>query len=388
MSSLISSLIIILLIFISLEIVHKSKPYSPLTLNYKKWRTDITSKNIKISGLLIIYNPHKSMEIMITDLKIKAILLGNKYTDKIITNIKIKPELKDLENREDNYWTACIIKSRKIININVEIILENTKNTKINSILESLWINIIWDNYGPFGNIHRQDGFVVPIYHPSKLVDNLTWNFLSDGTKLMPIKTHILGRLDDPLNIIYNYSSSIIKKGDILTIGETPLAIMQGRYLSPNSIKVTWLAKLLCRSFHPTSSLATACGMQSLINIIGPSRTIFSWIIGALLKIFRIKGIFYILAGKQACLIDDITGTTPPYDKNIVLGPININKFCHESSKKLGIDIAVVDVNDLGKVKILASSNNCYNNFVKKVLSSNPAGNANQHTPLVLIRPS
>ena len=35
----------------------------------------------------------------------------------------------------------------------------------------------------------------------------------------------------------------------------------------------------------------------------------------------NIKGIFYRLAGKQARLIDDITGTTPPYDKSIVLGP-------------------------------------------------------------------
>ena len=39
---------------------------------------------------------------------------------------------------------------------------------------------------------------------------------------------------------------------------------------------------------------------------------------------------FYRLAGEQARLIDDITGTTPPYDQVIVLGPINTKKFCNE----------------------------------------------------------
>ena len=48
---------------------------------------------------------------------------------------------------------------------------------------------------------------------------------------------------------------------------------------------------------------------------------ILAWSIGLALKLIGLKGWFYRLAGDQARLIDDITGTTPPYDQTIVLGP-------------------------------------------------------------------
>ena len=98
----------------------------------------------------------------------------------------------------------------------------------------------------------------------------------------------------------------------MLTIGETPLAVMQGQYLHPATLEPSALARLLCRVFHPTSSLATACGMQSLIDREGPARILGAWLIGTGLKVLGFKGWFYRLAGDQARLIDDITGTTPP----------------------------------------------------------------------------
>ena len=103
-------------------------------------------------------------------------------------------------------------------------------------------------------------------------------------------------------------------------------------------------------------------------------------------KILGTKGIFYRLAGPQARLIDDITGTTPPYDKSIVLGPMDPYRFCMEASKKLGINVAVVDVNDLCRVKIISANKNSDLKAIHSALIKNPAGNANQHTPLVLIR--
>ncbi len=109
--------------------------------------------------------------------------------------------------------------------------------------------------------------------------------------------------------------------------------------------------------------------------------------VGVLLKLVGIKGGFYRLAGKQARLIDDLTGTTPPYDQTIVLGPVLTKEFCEKASFELGVDVAVVDVNDLGRVKILASNKTCNRSLVKKALRSNPAGNANEQTPLVLVRP-
>jgi hypothetical protein len=174
----------------------------------------------------------------------------------------------------------------------------------------------------------------------------------------------------------------------VLTIGETPLAVMQGRYAHPSTVEPSMLARLLCRVFHPTSSLATACGLQTLIDIVGPARVLCAWIGGLLLKLVGSKGGFYRLAGEQARLIDDVTGTTPPYDQTLVLGPAHPERFCQDMAAALGVSVAVVDVNDLGRVKVLAASRGSDLPLIERALRPNPAGNANERTPLVLIRPS
>ena len=153
------------------------------------------------------------------------------------------------------------------------------------------------------------------------------------------------------------YCKGIVKKNDILTIGESPLAIMQNRYISPQNLDYSLFSKALCYFFHPTSSLATACGMQLLINKIGVTRITFALIAGFLFKVVGIKGMFYRLTGSESSLIDDISGTVIPYDKSIVMGPHKADLFCKEISRYLNIDVAVVDVNDLGGVKVIASSN-------------------------------
>ena len=36
------------------------------------------------------------------------------------------------------------------------------------------------------------------------------------------------------------------------------------------------------------------------------------------------------------------------------LGPSRAEQFCRDASTELGVDVAIVDVNDLGRVKVLA----------------------------------
>ena len=380
-----SFVILIAIILILIEISHQTRPNSPLTLKPYNWDVKKRKNNISLTGLLRIDNPHKRIEVMVPNLSVRVVPIGNKLNNRLTIQTIIIPHHINQESRNDDYWEAYIVKSKSHTDISIDINLDLDNNIEIE--LDAIWLEIKWGNYGPFGMLDCLDGFVIPIKKINNSFKEENWKSLNNGIKLLPIKTHILGRLDNPYDLLKEYSKSIIKNGDILTIGETPLAIMQGRYILPRTLKVNFLTRLLCRGFNPTSSLATACGMQSLINLVGPSRVICSWLIGGFLKIFRIKGIFYRLAGSQARLIDDITGTTPPYDQTIVLGPINVELFCEQASKELAINIAVVDVNDLGKVKILACNQGCDQKILKKALLSNPAGNANQHTPIVLVRP-
>jgi hypothetical protein len=57
-------------------------------------------------------------------------------------------------------------------------------------------------------------------------------------------------------------------------------------------------------------------------------------------------------------------------------------------AEALGVAVAVVDVNDLGRVKVLAASRGCDQELLQRALRPNPAGNANERTPLVLVRPA
>ncbi|MBW3041797.1 hypothetical protein DNJ73_04105 [Prochlorococcus marinus XMU1408] len=318
------------------------------------------------------------MEVMIPFFKVKPKLIGISQDELISIHTKIKPIHPDEVEQQNDYWSAYILKSKKSTLVSIEVEYQ-TKNTALDKV-KCLWLDIQWGNYGPFGKFTRFDGFVVPNF--SNIISDKT----SNHNFVQPIKTHILGKLDDPINILKLYLPKDCLSSDILTIGESPLAIMQGKYIDYRNIKVSLVAKLLCKGFHPTSSLATACGMQTLINISGPTRVIISWLVGGICKSFKIKGMFYRLAGEQARLIDDITGTTPPYDKSIVLGPQDAKDFCLKASKELQVNVAVVDVNDLGKVKILSTNNFDNIEIIKRALTSNPAGNADQLTPLVLIR--
>lgn len=377
---LLNSLFIIIIIFIFIEINHYFRQDSPLVLKPKEFKKIILDAKHKYITRVEIKNLHKRMEVMIPSFNVKPQIIGIDKNEIIRIQTQIKPLHPDAEEDEQNidYWTAYILKGRKSTFVEITIEYE-IKSTAIHKI-KCLWLDIEWGNYGPFGSFKRFDSFVLP-----NSLDISKGN--SSSTNLVdPIKTHILGSLDDPIGVLKSYMPLDYMPTDILTIGESPLAVMQGRYIDYRNVKSNLISKLICKGFHPTSSLATASGMQTLINISGPTRVIISWLIGGILKLFGVKGVFYRLAGEQARLIDDITGTTPPYDKSIVLGPKNTKNFCIKAAKRLNVNVAVVDVNDLGRVKILSTSNVNNAEIIKRALTSNPAGNANQQTPLVFIR--
>tara|TARA_Y100001968_G_scaffold89463_1_gene80507 strand:- start:282 stop:1448 length:1167 start_codon:yes stop_codon:yes gene_type:complete len=374
-----NSLILVIILFLLIEINHLLRIHSPLVLKPKEFKNNVLESTQKYITLVEIKNSHESMEVMIPSFKVKPKLIGVSKEEIINIDTKINPLHPDAEkDQNDDYWSAYIIKSKKstLVSIEVEFEIRNSAADKF----KCLWLDIEWGNYGPFGLLKRYDGFVLPNSFDIKKEIHYSNNSVN------PIKTHILGNLDDPISILKSYLPVNCMPTDILTIGETPLAIMQGNYIDYRTIHISLLSRLLCKGFHPTSSLATACGMQTLINIYRPTRVIFSLLIGGVFKIFKVKGVFYRLAGEQARLIDDITGTTPPYDKSIVLGPENTKTFCIQAAKELNVNVAVVDVNDLGRVKILSTNNINNNKIIKRALTSNPAGNANQQTPLVLIR--
>ena len=384
-------LVLVLLLgltLVVLELRHRLRPASPLRLRAENFRVEAGSDGLTVSGMVTIHNPHQRMEVMVPEIELRPTLLGRGDLAGVTVSSRIEALHPDEESRPDGYWAAYIVKGRKSTSARIQISLKGAPGQPLDQLLDTLWLEILWVNYGPFGRLHRRDGVLVPLQQPTPLAAvDARWRD-GDRCRVLPVGTHLLGVLDEPEAVLRRYAGELIQPGDVLTIGETPLAVMQGRYHHPATVQPSALARLLCRGFHPTSSLATACGLQSLIDVVGPAQVLGAWLIGLALKLVGSKGWFYRLAGDQARLIDDITGTTPPYDQTIVLGPQQPAAFCAAMARSLGVAVAVVDVNDLGRVKVLASSPGCDEALLERALRPNPAGNANERTPLVLVRPS
>ena len=386
--SLFSVLLVALLIFgltlLWLELRHRLRPRSPLKIKPENWTVQQRNGRLLVEGTVAISNSHQRMEVFVPELTVVPTLLGRDELKDITISSSITPQHPDEDARDDGYWFAYIVKGHKRTQATISFELQGLD---LEQRLDTLWVDVHWWNYGPFGRLLRRDGFLVPLRHPERLTaKDADWNS-GDGCLVLPVRTHLLGRLDDVETVLRRYSAAVMQSGDILTVAESPLAVMQGRYQHPSQLQVSGLARQLCRVFHPTSSLATACGLQTLIDQVGPARVLMAWLIGTALKLVGSKGWFYRLAGEQARLIDDVTGSTPPYDQTIVLGPNRSQELVEELATALGHGVAVVDVNDLGRVKVLAASRGCDEALLERALRPNPAGNANQRTPLVVVRP-
>ena len=389
---LVSLLLLLLLLaglgLLVLELRHRLRPASPLQLIPGPFTVKRRALGLEVNGEISIRNPHHRMEVMVPEIRVEPVLLGRADLAGVHADVRITALHPDEEARPDGYWAAYIVKGRKTTTAHIQVSLKGPAGVDLESLLDTLWLELFWINYGPFGRLQRRNGLLVPLQKPEPLAaGEAPWRS-GEGCRVLPIRTHLLGVLDDPRSVLERYSGHLLQPGDVLTIGETPLAVMQGRYHHPATVEPSLLARQLCRVFHPTSSLATACGLQSLIDIVGPARVLCAWIAGTALKAVGSKGWFYRLAGDQARLIDDITGTTPPYDQTLVLGPADPEGFCERMAAELGVAVAVVDVNDLGRVKVLAGSRNCDEALLQRALRPNPAGNANERTPLVLVRPA
>ncbi len=379
------------LVAIGLDFQYRRRLGNALEVTDGKWDiTPVSPTHCQIIGKIEFINPTKRLDVMIPELWTDVKLLSKASTEGITQRIRIINHFDYFDGREDDYWESDIVDFGKRETIEIRIDLEGDKVDA----LQVAWVQVNYVTYGPEGKVPCTKHVIVPLRFPS-VEDSKRWR-PAENSDILPIKTHLLTNLDDPVEVVKQYVLPHAQKGDIVTIGESPLAIIQGRFRHFRDINPGWLAKRLCYMFKSTSSLATAGGLQTLIDIVGAPRVFLSFVGSIPFKLLpysmarklNVDGMFYRLAGEQANLVDDVTGTIPPYDQFVVLGPHNPQAVCDRIKKETGLEAAIVDVNDLRRVKILAATDGVPVNFLGKALITNPAGNANEQTPVVLIRPS
>jgi hypothetical protein len=372
-----------LLLWAGLEWQYRQRAGNRLAFAAGEWNLErYDPEHYRILGMPEFINQTPASEIFVPELTTGTTLLSKASVADVQVDVTITPNHPDAEARPDGYWFAYIVKLRKRTQFNVHV---DIRGSNLRS-LTALWVRIHYLTYGPEGRIPKTGHVIVPLKFPNPEAVP-AWRD-TPHAQVLPVPTHLLTHLDTPIDVVKRYVAPHAQPGDIVTLGETPVAIMQGRWRHPSTIKPGWLARRLCYYFLPTSSLATACGMQTLVDIVGPWRVFFAFVGGAFMKaVLRQGGGFYQLAGEQARLIDDVTGTLPPYDQFIVLGPESPQLVVDDIEKATGLGAAIVDVNDLKAVKIVAASPKVDHQVVAQALIDNPAGNADEQTPLVLLRP-
>ena len=210
---------------------------------------------------------------------------------------------------------------------------------------------------------------------------------MKEKVEILPVPTRILTDRDDIIDCVERYTRGKIGEDDVISVAESVVAITQGRIVRPEDLKISRVAQFCCRFIPDYGSLASPHGMQSLMNVEGKWRVAAALFAGFLGKIVGKSGLFYKWGGEQTALIDDVTGTMPPFDKHIVYGPRDPEDVVARLKERLGCFGAVIaDVNDLKRSRIVGVTDGTKGDLVAKLLIDNPFGNASQKTPICIIK--
>lgn len=203
----------------------------------------------------------------------------------------------------------------------------------------------------------------------------------------LPLRTHLVKPGEDLARMLLFYAGRIFRPGDVVFIAETAVAIAQGRAFRSERVRPRILARLLSRFPGKDGSLATPQAMELALRERGTGRILLGCAAALLGKMMGRRGDFFRVAGRDLAQIDDIGGQLPPFDRCIVLGPSRPRELARELKERTGMDVGICDANDLGRVDILASTAPYPPEELARALKSNPQGNEEEMTPLVILRP-
>ena len=205
----------------------------------------------------------------------------------------------------------------------------------------------------------------------------------------LPVKTCLVTSEHKLSDVLTEYVLPHIQKDDIVFISEKMVSCSEGRTVKLEDIKVSRLARLLSKFVEPTYSegLGLPQTMQTAIDEVGAFRIVVAAVAGAVGKLLRKRGWFYVVAGPRECHIDGPSlRTQPPYDQEVVLAALNPEEDAKEAARLLGVDVVIVDANPVA-LRLCGTSNpDITEEWLNKVLRDNPLGQAAQRTPCGIIR--
>ena len=158
--------LLLALVLLVLELRHRLRPASPLRIAASDWKVLRQENGVVVKGTVTITNPHRRMEVFVPELTVKPTLLGRGSLAGVHIATEVIPHHPDEEARPDGYWFAYIVKGRKSTSARIQVTISGDPGVDLQALLDTLWVEILWVNYGPFGRLHRRDGVLVPLRRP------------------------------------------------------------------------------------------------------------------------------------------------------------------------------------------------------------------------------
>ncbi len=205
------------------------------------------------------------------------------------------------------------------------------------------------------------------------------------------VKTHIITDKDNIEDVVEEYTVKVRQPGDIITISESVVAMTQGRAIPTSQIKPRLLARLLWRFVRKVPygiGLRNPYSMECAIRETGSARILLAALVSAVAKIFKRRGDFYKIAGKQAAMIDaPHTAGLKEYYECVIMGPKDPELVSQKLSDNIQTPVAIVDVNDITGCWVVGASKDADIKLIEQALDDNPAGQGDACTPIIIVRP-
>jgi hypothetical protein len=206
------------------------------------------------------------------------------------------------------------------------------------------------------------------------------------GLFAIPVRTPLVRPGDDLIATVAQAVRGIARPGDVVAISESAVAIAQGEFVVAEFVRPSRLAYALSRRAGPLATMSQPESVQLVIDRVGLWNVIYATLLHVIARARGRRGAFYEVLGEAVAAFDGYTGTMPPYESAIVFSPSDPQGTARAFRERTGIECAVVDANDLGKAKVLGTSDGVRASVVEAALTHNPHGNSDEQTPVVVLK--
>ncbi len=209
---------------------------------------------------------------------------------------------------------------------------------------------------------------------------------LPRGIVAVPVRTPLVRPGDDLIDLVQRTVAGIARPGDVLAISETAVAIAQGQAVAAEYVRPSKIAYYLSRRAGALATVSQPESLQIVIDHAGVWKVLYAAGAHVAGRLLRRRGLFYEILGEAIAAIDGYTGTLPPFERTIVFAPQHPDAFAQSLFERTSIAACVVDANDLEKAKVLGASAGVDRRTVELALRSNPHGNGDEQTPVVVLK--